>query len=139
MLDLRHDEASQAAEDLAQQNSSKRARRSTVLHRKAEPISADGGEKIDAIGITCDVSSEESVQAAFATIKQRFGRLDAVVASAGIVENYSALEQVAHFIYSPSVFIDWRQILGTPLIECASSWTSMYMGPFLQPVRLRRL
>ncbi|KAF9500817.1 NAD(P)-binding protein [Pleurotus eryngii] len=77
VLDLKQDEASQAAEELAQQNAT------------------DGGEKIDAIGVACDVSSEGSVQAAFATIKQRFGRLDAVVASAGIVENYSALEYPA--------------------------------------------
>ncbi|KAL4265313.1 NAD(P)-binding domain superfamily protein [Pleurotus pulmonarius] len=76
VLDLVYDEASQAAEELAQQNSNE-------------------GEKIDAIGIACDVSSEESVQAAFATIKQRFGRLDAVVASAGIVENFPALEYPA--------------------------------------------
>jgi len=43
-------------------------------------------------GIECDVSSEESVQTAFATIIGRYGKLDAVVASAGIVENYPALE-----------------------------------------------
>ncbi|KAF4608510.1 hypothetical protein EYR40_000855 [Pleurotus pulmonarius] len=41
VLDLVYDEASQAAEELAQQNST------------------DEGEKIDAIGIACDVSSEE--------------------------------------------------------------------------------
>jgi NAD(P)-dependent dehydrogenase (short-subunit alcohol dehydrogenase family) len=32
------------------------------------------------------------VKNAFATIAQKYGKLDAVVASAGIVENYSALE-----------------------------------------------
>jgi len=44
------------------------------------------------IGIECDVASEESVVTAFEQIKKKFGRVDAVVASAGIVENYSALE-----------------------------------------------
>ncbi|KDQ33339.1 hypothetical protein PLEOSDRAFT_48354 [Pleurotus ostreatus PC15] len=77
VLDLKHDEAREVADVLAKQNA------------------LDGGAKIDAIGIACDVSSEESVQAAFAAIKERFGRLDAVVASAGIVENYSALEYPA--------------------------------------------
>ena len=43
-------------------------------------------------GIACDVSSEESVVKAFATIAEKYGKLDTVVASAGIVENYPALE-----------------------------------------------
>lgn len=44
------------------------------------------------MSIACDVSSEESVQKAFSTVIDRYGKLDAVVASAGIVENYPALE-----------------------------------------------
>ena len=48
-------------------------------------------------GIGCDVSSEESVIKAFAIIMEKYQRLDAVVASAGIVENYSALEYVARY------------------------------------------
>jgi NAD(P)-dependent dehydrogenase (short-subunit alcohol dehydrogenase family) len=60
------------------------------------------------IGVECDVSSESSVQKAFAEVIDTFGRIDAVVASAGkfhprdttsnvhrltgIVENYPALE-----------------------------------------------
>lgn len=39
--------------------------------------------KLELIGIECDVSSEEPVVAAFEQIKKRFGRVDAVVASAG--------------------------------------------------------
>ncbi|KDR81725.1 hypothetical protein GALMADRAFT_239883 [Galerina marginata CBS 339.88] len=53
---------------------------------------ADG---IKIIGIECDVSSEVSVQNAFSIIINAFGRIDAVVASAGIVENYSALDYPA--------------------------------------------
>lgn len=44
------------------------------------------------MGIECDVASEESVIRAFEQTRTKFGRIDAVVASAGIVENYSALE-----------------------------------------------
>lgn len=43
-------------------------------------------------GVECDVSSEESVQKAFAIVIGKYEKLDAVVASAGIVEHYPALE-----------------------------------------------
>ncbi|KAF7311305.1 NAD(P)-binding protein [Mycena kentingensis (nom. inval.)] len=48
--------------------------------------------EINAIGIECDVSSEVSVKKAFADAVAEFGRVDSVVASAGIVHNYSAFE-----------------------------------------------
>ncbi|KAI0317569.1 NAD(P)-binding protein [Amylostereum chailletii] len=44
------------------------------------------------IGVECDVSSERSVQKAFGETIETFGRVDAVVASAGIVENYAAFD-----------------------------------------------
>ncbi len=44
------------------------------------------------IGIGCDVSSELSVQQAFRRVMDTYGRVDSVVASAGIVENYSAFD-----------------------------------------------
>lgn len=47
---------------------------------------------LELIGVECDVASEESVKNAFGQISEKFGRVDAVVASAGIVENYPALE-----------------------------------------------
>jgi len=47
---------------------------------------------INVIGLECDVSSETSVQKAFGDIMATFGRVDAVVASAGITENYPALD-----------------------------------------------
>jgi len=46
-------------------------------------------------GIECNVTSEESVIAAYGKIIDGFGRIDVVVASAGIVENYSALDYPA--------------------------------------------
>ncbi|KIL69860.1 hypothetical protein M378DRAFT_68799 [Amanita muscaria Koide BX008] len=47
---------------------------------------------VSVIGVECDVTSEESVQHAYARVLDKFGRLDSVVASAGIVENIAALE-----------------------------------------------
>jgi len=44
------------------------------------------------VGVGCDVSSERSVQKAFGTVMDKFGRINSVVASAGIVENYSAFD-----------------------------------------------
>ncbi|KAJ7633004.1 hypothetical protein FB45DRAFT_914137 [Roridomyces roridus] len=52
----------------------------------------DAPEKVNIIGIECDVSSERSVQKAFGEVMSTFGRVDSVVASAGIVENYSAFD-----------------------------------------------
>jgi len=52
-------------------------------------------ENLAFIGIACDVSSEQSVQSAFTVIMDKLGKIDAVVASAGIVENYSAFDYPA--------------------------------------------
>ncbi|KAG7092843.1 hypothetical protein E1B28_009157 [Marasmius oreades] len=49
-------------------------------------------EDVKIIGVKCDVSSETAVQKAFAEVIETFGRVDSVVASAGIVENYLALD-----------------------------------------------
>jgi len=49
-------------------------------------------EDFNIIGLECDVSSERSVQKAFQQVMDNFGRIDSVVASAGIVENYSAFD-----------------------------------------------
>jgi len=58
----------------------------------AEAADAAKDFPIDVLPIECDVSSEFSVQKAFGSVMQKFGRVDAVVASAGIVENYSAFD-----------------------------------------------
>ncbi|KAK7038114.1 NAD-P-binding protein [Favolaschia claudopus] len=47
---------------------------------------------LNIIGIECDVSSEQNVQKAYGEIMSAFGRIDSVVASAGIVENYTAFD-----------------------------------------------
>jgi len=49
-------------------------------------------EDLNVIGVECDVSSERSVQKAYQQVMDTFGRIDSVVASAGIVENYSAFD-----------------------------------------------
>lgn len=48
--------------------------------------------EIYAMGIGCDVSSEESVKAAFQKIEDEYGRIDACITAAGIVENFVAHE-----------------------------------------------
>ncbi|THG94140.1 hypothetical protein EW145_g8201 [Phellinidium pouzarii] len=77
IVDLKEEEAKRAADEL-----------------KAE---FEGNGHIDKgslniMGIACDVSSEVSVQKAFKEATTEFGRIDSVVASAGIVENYSAFD-----------------------------------------------
>ncbi|KAF8891181.1 hypothetical protein BD779DRAFT_1513695 [Infundibulicybe gibba] len=67
---------------------------------------ATDSQNIVILGIGCDVSSEPSVQAAFSIVMTTFGRVDAVVASAGITENYSALDYPADrmkFLYDVNV------------------------------------
>lgn len=56
----------------------------------AQELHADLGA--EAVGYACDVASETSVREAFDRIKQKFGRVDALVTAAGIVENFPALE-----------------------------------------------
>nr|GAT50690.1 NAD(P)-binding protein [Mycena chlorophos] len=75
VLDLLQSEAQGAAEEL-----------------KAYGKEVNADAEVNAVGIECDVSSEESVKKAFESTIEAFGRVDAVVASAGIVHNYSALE-----------------------------------------------
>jgi len=76
LLDLKQSEAQKAAEEL-------------VEFAASEHLELDG---LKVVGLECDVSSEESVADAFARTLGAFGRVDAVVASAGIVENYPALD-----------------------------------------------
>lgn len=45
---------------------------------------AAGSLRGDALGLRCDVSSEEEVASAFATVRERFGQIDALHNNAGI-------------------------------------------------------
>ncbi|EPS99049.1 NAD-binding protein [Fomitopsis schrenkii] len=77
ILDLKEEEAQEAAEELV---------KTACVDSDMEP------SDYNFIGIGCDVSSELSVQQAYRRVMDRYGRIDSVVASAGIVENYSAFD-----------------------------------------------
>lgn len=76
LLDLKQSEAQTAAEELVEFAASE--------HLELNPLKV--------VGLECDVSSEVSVAKAFTRTLEVFGRVDAVVASAGIVEIHSALD-----------------------------------------------
>lgn len=57
-----------------------------VEHGEAKP-----GE-VQAIGIGCDISNEDSVKSAMQKVVDKFGVIDVLVNSAGIVHNYPALD-----------------------------------------------
>ncbi|VDB82770.1 unnamed protein product [Peniophora sp. CBMAI 1063] len=78
VVDLKGEEAKAAAQDLVNSACA------------ADPSLSPSDFKF--IGVECDVSSERSVQKAYAETIDTFGRIDSVVASAGIVENYSAFD-----------------------------------------------
>ncbi|CAL1705620.1 unnamed protein product [Somion occarium] len=77
ILDLKEDEAQAAAEELV---------KSVCVDSDFEP------SDYRVMGIGCDVSSELSVHLAYRRVMDNYGRIDSVVASAGIVENYSAFD-----------------------------------------------
>ncbi|KIM79584.1 hypothetical protein PILCRDRAFT_548997 [Piloderma croceum F 1598] len=77
IVDLKEQEAVDAAEALVAES---------CVNSNMKP------EDFNIIGLECDVSSERSVQKAYQQIMDTFGRIDSVVASAGIVENYSAFD-----------------------------------------------
>lgn len=52
---------------------------------------AQKGE-VQAIGLGCDVSSEQAVKDAMQAVVDRFGKIDVLVTAAGIVHNYPAVE-----------------------------------------------
>ena len=67
ILDLKQAEADSAAEELLD----------SALENGVDPTG------LELIGVECDVVSEESVKNAFDQATKKFGRVDAVVASAG--------------------------------------------------------
>ncbi len=77
VLDLNASEAQAAAKDIEDW---------FLEHGQVSP-----GE-IDVQGYGCDVSNEDNVMRVMAEIKERFGRIDVVVNSAGIVENFPATQ-----------------------------------------------
>ena len=66
-------------------------RRLDPLEKVAGEIAAAGGE---ALAATCDVAEEPQVAALFATIRERFGRLDLLFNNAGLFAPASPLEDL---------------------------------------------
>ena len=96
IVDLKEDEAVAAGQELIKESCRAESLlpfsfRPAVLIR-CEVDSDMNPEDYNVIGIGCDVSSELSVQQAFRRVMDTYGRVDSVVASAGIVENYSAFD-----------------------------------------------
>ena len=87
ILDLKESEARNAAEELTTSfgMSLSTPRRKTLDSFLAFTVESGEVEKgkLDVVGISCDVSSEQSVQKAFGAVMTRFGRVDSVIASAG--------------------------------------------------------
>ncbi|MFJ8762781.1 SDR family oxidoreductase [Streptomyces cyaneofuscatus] len=74
------------------------------LHETARLIDAAGGE---ALTLTCDVTSEDDVQAAVDRTVERFGSLDAAFNNAGVEQPVQAAADTAKE--------DWDRILGVSL------------------------
>ena len=116
-----------------------------------------GPNELELIGVECDVASEESVKNAFDQITKRFGRVDAVVASAGtvvicimtprefnirsskgIVENYSALEYARKSFFPFNGGFIVNSISDIPSIVLGNSSISTFMASTLPRVKLLR-
>lgn len=113
--------------------------------------------ELELIGVECDVASEESVKNAFDQITKRFGRVDAVVASAGtvvirivtphefnirsskgIVENYSALEYARKYFFPFNGGFIVNSLPDTPSIVLGNCSISTFMGFTSPRVKLLR-
>ena len=77
ILDLKQSTADSAAKEMTQW---------------IESEGAVGKGEVDIRGFACDVADEESVVKAFKGVKDAFGKVDTVINSAGIVENFPAIE-----------------------------------------------
>lgn len=62
------------------------------LTEVAETIGREGGT---ALAVTCDVSDEESVRSAIATTVEKWGRLDVVVANAGVNGTWAGIDELS--------------------------------------------
>lgn len=68
------------------------------------------GAATEVLAVACEVSSDASVKALFATIKAKFGRLDVVVANAGVMGQGEAFPKIGE----GDVGVWWEDIVGFP-------------------------
>ena len=61
------------------------SRKEEALKEVTEAIEEKSGGKTEVLAVACEITSDESVNALFEKIKERFGRLDVVVANAGVM------------------------------------------------------
>jgi len=61
----------------------------------ADLVSSFEEGEIRAVGLGCDVASENAVKVAMKEVVDKFGQIDVLVTSAGICENYAALDYPA--------------------------------------------
>ncbi|KAI5120606.1 hypothetical protein M0805_008082 [Coniferiporia weirii] len=78
LLDVRDEAAKQAAKEIKE----------SYQHTGMEGAE----EELDVVGFGCNVASQTFVRQTFDEVISHYGRVDAVVASAGIVENYPAMD-----------------------------------------------
>jgi NAD(P)-dependent dehydrogenase (short-subunit alcohol dehydrogenase family) len=76
----------------------------TQIRALAADLAAKGGE---AIGVACDVRREDDISALVATAVTRFGRLDILVANAGIIPE-AFLEQATAQLWDDTMAVDAR-------------------------------
>jgi NAD(P)-dependent dehydrogenase (short-subunit alcohol dehydrogenase family) len=77
-----------------------------VLEEQQAAEAAALGDESRVLPLVCDVSDERAVESAFAAVKARFGRLDALVANAGIAVFGPMLETKAE---------DWARVMAVNL------------------------
>jgi NAD(P)-dependent dehydrogenase (short-subunit alcohol dehydrogenase family) len=82
--------------------------RADAAHAAADRIVADAGG--EAIGVACDVGSEEQVEAAVRAALDRFGRIDVIVNNAGLM----TFKTLAEFTGE-----DWLKVLRVDLLGAA--------------------
>jgi NAD(P)-dependent dehydrogenase (short-subunit alcohol dehydrogenase family) len=91
----------------------------------AEVAQAIGGAGGSTITVPCDVSDEDSVRSAIATTVETWGRLDVVVANAGVNGTWAGIEKLAVEEFRSTLDINLigthSDFLQRHLVNCRSS------------------
>lgn len=78
-----------------------------LLARRAEALADVAGDNPDALPVACDVTDEASVDAAFAAVVRRFGRVDALFNNAGISAPARTIDEIP--------VADWKAVVDVNL------------------------